>query len=384
MRVTVNVNTDLLYWAIERSGKDSDVLSSRFPKLEKWLSRDDQPTLKQLEEFAKATFTPFGKFFLDSPPEDRLPIADFRTLPKAHSKKPSPHLLETIYICQRRQEWYREYCLTEGYEPLGFVESASINDSPQNIAQKIRDDFSLGLTKKHTDRKFSKRRDSIDEQRVLVMCSGIVGSNTRRSLDINEFRGFALTDNYAPIIFVNTKDSDAAKNFTLIHELAHIYLGESGVSNLGNKDEHRIERWCNQVAAEVLVPLDDFKEQFNAYGGNESDRMVFLSKRYMVSSLVVLNRMKDASFIDEHTFWELYRTEEQEILARLKERKKGSGAMGNFYYTKPVAISKSFGKALTHSALEGTTLYLEAMQMLGVKKISTFNRLAEKLYLDEG
>lgn len=379
MRITVDVKVDLLRWAMERSGKATEELLVRFPKLNDWLEQHDQPTLKQLEKFATATFTPIGKFFLDSPPEDILPIADFRKLTGSRNKKPSPNLLETIYICQQRQEWYRQYCRVQGYQRLDFVGSASIKDSPQEIAQKIRRNFSLNLEKQGLDSAFSQRRDGIEEQGVLIMCSGIVGSNTHRSLDINEFRGFALTDDYAPIIFVNAKDANAGRSFTLIHELAHIYLGESGVSNLGYKNQHRIERWCNKVAAEVLAPLNDFIEKFNAYHGRDDEKITALVKHYMVSSLVVLNRMKDAKFIDEDTFWQLYGEEESRIQGILNEGKKGSG--GNFYNTKPVAISKRFGKALTHSTLEGNTLYRDAMQMLGVKKMSTFNNLTAKFAL---
>lgn len=382
MKVAVHKN--IFDWAIERSGKNIEELLYKFPKLNDWQNQSDQPTLNQLEKFAKTTYTPIGKFFLDSPPEDILPIADFRTLPNSHYTKPSPHLLDTIYICQQRQEWYRQHCLAQRDKPLDFVGSANINDSPKKIAQQIRSTFSLSLAKKSLYQAFSQRRDCVEEQGVLVMCAGTVGSNTHRSLNLEEFRGFALSDDYAPIIFINAKDSNAGRSFTLIHELAHIYLGESGVSMLNPKDKHKVEQWCNKVAAEVLVPLDDFKEQFNKHSNNDA-KVSALGKIYMVSTLVILNKMKDAKFIDKTKFWKLYREEEEKIKAELAKQKKGGG--GNYYNTKPATISKCFGKALTQSTLEGNTLYRDAMQMLGIKSMKTFNTLANQFnpwinYLD--
>ena len=99
---------------------------------------------------------------------------------------------------------------------------------------------------------------------ILVMVSGVVGSNNKRTLEPEEFRGFTLVDNLAPLIFINARDTKAAQMFTLAHELAHIWVGESGVSDTQavEKPDEQTERWCNQVAAELLVPLADLQNNY--------------------------------------------------------------------------------------------------------------------------
>src|SRR5690348_11418467 len=123
----VAVKPELLHWACERSGHDLALYAERFPHLEAWMNGEVQPTLKQLEAFAKATHTPVGFLFLPAPPEERVPIPDFRTVSGRETQRPSPDLLETIYICQQRQEWYRDFARSVGEHALPFVGSAKIS-----------------------------------------------------------------------------------------------------------------------------------------------------------------------------------------------------------------------------------------------------------------
>ena len=125
----INIQPKFLYWALERCGKSEDEINSRFPKISNWLRGDPYPTLKQLEDFATATYTPLGYFFLNEPPEDELPIPDFRTI-TGQPERPSPNLLDTIQAMQSRQEWMREFLLEEGQEPLSFIKSATLRTKP--------------------------------------------------------------------------------------------------------------------------------------------------------------------------------------------------------------------------------------------------------------
>jgi len=132
------VKPDLLRWARERGGLPPGALARRFPKLEEWERGEVVPTLRQVEEFAKATHTPVGFLFFPEPPEERVPIPDFRTRPGAGLERPSPGLLDTIYLCQQRQEWCREFASIESQTPLPFVGSATLESSIEETAAGIR------------------------------------------------------------------------------------------------------------------------------------------------------------------------------------------------------------------------------------------------------
>jgi Zn-dependent peptidase ImmA (M78 family) len=216
--------------------------------------------------------------------------------------------------------------------------------------------------------------EQADEVGILVMVSGVVGNNNSRKLDVEEFRGFALADHYAPLVFINGADSKAGQMFTLAHELAHIWLGQSAVSDVDAalRPGKRAEKWCNRVAAEFLVPLAAIREQ-TAGENAVLDRLNDLTRYFKVSSLVMLRRLLDAGRIDRNEFGRAYAAEQR----RFSQSKGGGG--GNFYYTQAARVSKRFGRALVTSVLEGQTLYRDAFQMLGIKKEQTFREFGRSL-----
>jgi Zn-dependent peptidase ImmA (M78 family) len=334
-----------------------------------------------LEAFARATSTAVGFLLLPEPPELPLPIPDFRAAPGRRFAPVSPDLLDTIYLCEERQEWYRNYSLVMEAESLDFVASANVDEDVVDVADRMRTALSFDLD---TRRGFSSWSEAFGElsQRaeqvgVLVMVSGIVGSNTHRVLDPNEFRGFALVDDRAPVVFVNGADTKAAQIFTLAHELAHVWTGQPAVSNPQldvRRDDQAVERFCNAVAAELLVPIDDFRSAFDPQAplGPELNR---LARVYRVSTLVVLRRVFDA----DHLTWASYQAA---YAAELAQTQRATGASGgNFYNTQPVRTSKRFAHAVIADTLEGRTLYRDAFRLLGVRKYSTFRGLGERLGL---
>jgi Zn-dependent peptidase ImmA (M78 family) len=374
----VQVNPDLLRWALNRAQLDPLAVARRFPKLEAWEDRTVQPTLRQLEDFARAMHVPIGYLFLHEPPVETVPIPDFRTRNNAVVRQPSPDLLETIYLCQQRQEWFHDFARSAGEEPLRFVGSLTVESDVTAAAASIRDRLRFDVERRRALPTWSEAlREFVamaDEAGILVMSSGIVGSNTHRKLDPEEFRGFAMTDPLAPVVFINGADSRSAQMFTLAHELAHIWAGQSAVSDAQARSvpSHRVERWCNQVAAELLVPLELVRRELGLAIDLEG-QMNRLARRFKVSTLVVLRRIYDAGGLTREAFWRAYDAEVERL------RALPAGAGGNFYLSVPARVSRRFARALVGSTLEGQTLYRDALRMLGFSKMKTFDELGRQL-----
>jgi len=376
--VRVEIKAELLRWARERAGLEREDLLRPFPKLDEWERGELNPTLKQVENYARRTRVPVGYLFLPEPPEEQIPIPDFRTIGDRLLERPSPNLLETIYICQERQEWYREHARRNGEDPLPFVGSATLQSDVEEVAARMRDalDFDLDERAELVRWTDALRRfiEQADELGILVMASGVVLNNTRRKLDPEEFRGFALVDEHAPVVFVNGADTRAAQMFTLAHELAHVWLGQSALSDVQPAvvSEFAAERWCNQVAAELLVPLASFREAYDA-SQSLQDEIQRLARQYKVSTLVILRRLHDAGFLGRQEMWAAYQAERD----RLLDIPRGSG--GNFYATEVARVSERFARAVVMSTFEGQTLYQDAFRMFGISKLKTFQELGRRL-----
>ena len=374
----VEVAPEILRWACIRAGLDIPVVAQRLPQLTAWEKGEKKPTLKQIEKFAKIVHAPVGFMFLTLPPKEALPIPDFRTIGNTHIGQPSPDLLETIYLCQQRQEWYHDFSVTMHESQNPFVGSVNLKSDVKIIAENIRQTLGFEIERREelttwedALRQFIAQADAAG---IMVMVSGIVGSNTHRKLNHEEFRGFALSDDRAPLIFINGKDTKSAQMFTLAHELAHIWLGKTGLSDIGpnTKPSNEIEKWCNNVAAEILVPLDSIKKEYFIQNSPEKETNR-LARFFKVSTLVILRRILDAQFITKNHFNELYSNELKRLLAITRT----SG--GNYYLTQPARVSKRFARALIVSTLEGQTLHRDAFQLLGLKKMSTFRELGDRL-----
>ena len=374
----VPVQPELLRWARERAGSSVAALAGRFPKLKEWERGEVHPTLKQLEAFAKATHTPVGFLFLAEPPVERVPIPDFRTVANVYVGHPSPDLLDTVYLCQQRQDWFRDFARSMHEPALEFVGSARLGDDIVEAAATMRHILGLDLEERRrlatwTDalRRFIEQADALG---VLVMVSGVVGSNNSRGLDPQEFRGFALADPLAPLVFINGADTKAAQMFTLAHELAHLWLGQSAVSDAEARaaPAQEVERWCNLVAAELLVPLSALRDELDGRADLQEE-LQRLPRRFKVSTLVILRRIYDVGRLTRDELWAAYDKE----LARLRALPKGSG--GDFYLTLGARVSRRFARALVVSTLEGRTAFTETFRMLGLKKMATFNELGHSL-----
>jgi Zn-dependent peptidase ImmA (M78 family)/DNA-binding XRE family transcriptional regulator len=365
------VTRGMISWAIERSQETPENIARKLnvkpEKLIAWEKGDTRPSIRQAQELAKKLYIPFGYLYLSTPPRESLPLPDLRTTGDITPRRPSPNFLDVLYDAFRKQEWYREYLQEEGAHPLPFVGKFTLDDDSKVVAKDIVDLLAI-------DDKLRKSCDSWEEfltefirraerSRVLVLRSGIVGSNTHRPLDINEFRGFAISDNLAPLIFINEADYRVAQIFTLAHELAHLWIGQSGVSNpnymLRSKEQQNvIDRSCDSIAAEVLVPTDDFLVRWNDFHSLDSN-LGRLAHHYRVSTFVVLRRAYEFNKIQ----YEQFQVKYQELLKK-SARKKNKG--GNYYNLVLSRNSVTLTRSLILAASEGRVLPTEAARLLNI------------------
>ena len=376
--VRVDVKPELLRWAYRRAGLNAETAAQQFPQLEAWERGKERPTLKQLERYARATHAPIGYFFLSEPPVERVPIPDFRTMANRDVSRPSPDLLETVFLCEQRQEWYRDAAKSAGEGALSFVGSLDLTSPIETAAAGMSATMGFRVEERREFPTWTEalRRfiEQADDAGVLVMVSGVVANNNRRKLDPEEFRGFALSDAVAPLVFINGADTKSAQMFTLAHELAHVWLGRSGISDatmLPAKTSD-IEQWCNAVAAELLVPMKALRADFRSPAALPGE-LKRLARDFKVSTLVILRRLHDLGALSRNAFVAEYGRE----LARIASIVREPG--GNFYLTQSARLGKRFARTLIASTLEGRTLHRDALHLLGISKVSTFRELGVTL-----
>ena len=377
----VPVTPEMLRWACERAGYEVAQVAERMPQLAAWVRGESQPTLKQLEELAKLTHTPLGYLFLPEPPEERLPVPDYRTVRGAARAKPSPELLDTLYTMQRRQDWLRASLVENEVEPLSFVASARLADDPDAVGREMR--RALGLDAGwaagvHTWRDaVSELRRTIEQLGVMAMINGLVGNDTHRRLKVEEFRGFALTDPYAPLIFVNGADWKSAQIFTLAHELAHIWLGKEGLSGFEALFPRGtdVEDWCNRAAAEMLAPAREVKA---GWGQAKRTMSPFeaLARRFKVSPIVAARRALDLNLVDNRTFFDFY---EGYVTRERTGSTTPSG--GDFYNNQNTRVGELFAVQVMRAAMEGRVGFKEAYELTGLRG-GTFQKFAKRLGVD--
>ena len=334
--------------------------------------------MKQLEKLAARTFTPLGYFFLTSPPEERLPIPDFRTVTDQRVARPSPNLLDTIHAVQLRQEWMRAFLIKQGEAPLEFIGTCTVRDAPREVALKIRN--ALGL-----EPRWSRKLDTWEEALrllvqkiegigVLVMINGVVENNTHRPLDVEEFRGFVLCDAHAPVVFVNGADAKAAQMFTLVHELAHLWLGQGGLTDFKEllPSRNETEIFCNHVAAEFLVPAEEMNPAWQEVPDGEKP-FERLARYFKVSPVGVARRALDMQLISRRDYFDFYKGYKEAVA----ERRARSSGGGNFYLTLGSRLGKRFPAAVYSAAKEGRLQYRDAYQLTGLSG-SSYDRFGKE------
>ncbi|MDE2994605.1 MAG: XRE family transcriptional regulator, partial [Chloroflexota bacterium] len=372
----------VLRWARERAGISPEELARKIQvkpeRVVEW-EKSGRISIAQTDNLARSTHTPLGFLYLTEPPTDQLSIPDFRTR-RQSGEPPSPDLLETVESMQRRQSWMRDELIAEGAEPLDFIGAWRADDAPQEVARAMRDAFRFGDHK--ASGKFAwastlrRLRDQAEHAGVLVVVNSVVGNNTHRRLDPMEFQGFALVDEYAPLVFVNGADFKAAQMFTLAHELAHLLVGETGVSLLQDftPPNHATEQFCSQTAAEFLVPESEL-QHFWPTIEKEPDPYQAIAQRFKVSLLVAAHRTLDLDLIDRNAFADFYQKYRDQ---RWHKEKNSEQSGGNFWMTQRWRVGARFGSAVARAVRENRLPYREAYNLTGLRR-DTFERMLEKM-----
>lgn len=347
----------MLEWAITRAGYSLARYREDHEAVAAWIDGEKKPTLKQLEEFANKLHVPFGFLFLTTPPVEQSPIPFFRG--EANNGHLDLNTYDTVLTLQRRQEWLANYLTDNDFEQRTFVGSLHGCTSVNRIENTVR--HLLGLDKtwafplRGSEQAVNAITEILEELGVIVEFNGVVGNNTHRPINVEECRGFALVNDIAPFIFVNSADSKTAQLFTLIHEFAHLLLGVS--SGYGGEDginENDVERLCDKVAANFLVPEDTLRDNWITIEKT--------AKKFKVSGLVVARRAQELGIISRDQFQEFYAG----YLARpIGDEFRRSGG-GDFHLVAKKRIGYTFAVHINNAVRSNKLSQVEAYRLTGL------------------
>lgn len=359
-----NISPEKLRWAFQRAGYQEEQAKLAFPRLTDWLSEEKKPTMKQLQDFAKKFHVPLGYLFLQSPPVESIPFPMFRssTMQKDYFDL---NVYDTVMSICSRQEWLEDYLQENEMDVSPLVGIVTLKTGIGECVQKIRSllrlepRWAFGLNS--PDVAVSVLTERLEENGVFVAYNGVVGNNTRRTLDVNACRGFALVNKIAPYIFVNNADSKTAQLFTLIHETVHLMLGVSA-GHAGEEifTDEAYESYCDKVAAEFLVPATEITKTWNG-------KITEIAKMFKVSEIVIARRAYNLGLLDAsdyRDFWMEYKN-------RPKQERKTSG--GNFYHTSVKRVGRLFAIHVRNAVNNRQLNYTDAYRLTGLYG-STYNK----------
>jgi Zn-dependent peptidase ImmA (M78 family) len=362
MRNEVTIQPKILTWAIARAGYQLDDFFLKLPNVKDWIDDKKKPTVKQLEDFSRKVHLPFGFLFLSEPLKEQSLIPFFRT-GKTENGEVSLNIRETILLLQKRQDWLSEYLKENHEEPLQFVGKFGLRNAPIEIVEDIRKVLQLKENWANVFPTWEKAKahlaQQIEETGIILNFNSVVENNNHRKIKVEECRGFVLVDNFAPFLFVNSADSKSAQMFTMVHELAHIWLGKSAAfDNKGLLPANDpLEILCDQVAAEFLVPAKSFQETWQ-----KKPDIFEISKKFKVSPIVAARRALDLGKINQSQFFVFYKKQQAKFSDKKIEQKGG----GDYYLTQKARLSVRFMAHLTQAVKENKVLYKDAYKLSGM------------------
>lgn len=368
------ITPSVLEWAIKRAGVSAESIHK---KAEQWVSGKARPTFKQAVDIAKTLQIPFGYLWLKEPPKEQEIIPDLRTIGNGGLAQIPLELKTVVNDVKQKQEWFKEYAKTNGILKCEAIGRFKGSDDTQEIADdvtarlEIQDLVGSGCDK---DRMLKNLIEKIEKLGILVMRNSILRGNTKKKLNLDTFRGFAIFDEFAPLIFINTNDSRAGQIFTLMHEVAHLWIGQSGISDSDIRENNKIELACNEIAAKILMPKTKIQKAFREF---DDDRWLeCIADRFSVSTLAVLNRLRSLSLLALRRYQELYNAE-LERLSRIPKTRP-SGAPPPEVMVR-VRNGYLFTFVVTSSVLSGDETYTNGASLLGFKNTDLINKVAKEI-----
>jgi len=363
MTTRVDINSDLITWAIERAGYELQEFMIDSPNIKAWLDKEKKPTVKQLEKFSKQVHLPFGYLLLDEPPVEELPIPFFRTGKAEPTKQVSVNVYDTVLMLEKRQGWLSEYLEENEFDALPFIGKYDLDNTPKEIADDIRRVLNIPIDwaseQSTIHNAISFLNTKAESNRIFATFNSVVGHNNHRKIKVEECRGFVLVDKFAPFMFINGGDAKSAQMFTFVHELAHIWLGESAGFDFADLKPANspIEQLCDKVAAEFLVPEVLMHEVWE-----KRQNLKSLSRFFKVSPIVIGRRAMDLGKISRNSFFRFYNAYKEELASVVK--RKGDG--GNFYNTAKFKTNLSFVGYVDNAVKQNQLLYTDAYNLTGL------------------
>ncbi|WP_314300613.1 ImmA/IrrE family metallo-endopeptidase [Campylobacter showae] len=368
------ITPSVLEWAIKRAGVSAESIHK---KAEQWVSGKARPTFKQAVDLAKTLQIPFGYLWLKEPPKGQEIIPDLRTIGNGGLAQIPLELKTVVNDVKQKQEWFKEYAKTNGILKCEAIGRFKSSDDTQEIADdvtarlEIQDLVGSGCDK---DRMLKNLIEKIEKLGILVMRNSILRGNTKKKLNLNTFRGFAIFDEFAPLIFINTNDSKAGQIFTLMHEVAHLWVGQSGISDLDIQNHNEIELICNEIAAKILMPKTKIQKAFREF--DDDRRFERIADRFSVSTLAVLNRLRSLSLLAPRRYQELYNAELERLSHIPKTRPSGAPPPEVMVRVRNGYL---FTFAVTSSVLSGDETYTNGASLLGFKNTDLINKVAKEI-----
>lgn len=353
--MSIQIDNHTLNYYVTNARISVAELQQKIPDIELFLTGEKQPTFSQLSDIAKRINIPTGLLLLKKNIDIKNQRPEFRKLDPTGQKNISENLRDTIIDMQSKQDFLR----TEIDYTLDFIGSYSIHHDPIIVADAIRKKLDISkffqAELKETGKVISYLRQKANYIGIFVFANGIVRKNPHRSLDIEEFRGFVLSDDKAPIIFINQKDSKSGQIFTIVHEIVHLFIGHDEIFTIVDTKDFsfdKVEAFVNKVTAEILVPTDSLK----SFDTIDTE---FLAKKFCVSEFVIARRLLTTDKISKSIY--------EKIVANLsKKPQKFSKKGGNYNNDIKFKTDKNFLGYIAQAVNHHRITYTQAFHIIGV------------------